>query len=334
MAYLCGKGIWLAYSHDFERAVEMATRIGGTHLLIKVGHGPIYYPETAREMMQRTRSLGIIPLAWVELTARAPQEAQRAVVEALSRGYEAVVLFLTPERAAALSAPATTGEGTLAHRLTEALINVEIPRDRLLLASPPLPYLPHSAALEAIVPICQGGWMPLCFSAWSDDATQMIDQDIYQGLGDLSLIWDKTPQVYPVLSPRHGINGEEILPENFIPWVEGVARHGTDFFSIFHAANTEKALWPMLQAVNIACLETDGRVPIRDDGNLSAPVSAATVAQPVYVTVRASDTVWGLISRHGLKREQFWDWNAHLWESRGLPRDPDYLQAGWRVRVK
>ena len=32
--------------------------------------------------------------------------------------------------------------------------------------------------------------------------------------------------------------------------------------------------------------------------------------------------------------EKFWAWTAHLWESRGLPRDPDYLQEGWRVRVK
>jgi hypothetical protein len=334
MAQLCGKGIWLAHSHDFERAVEMATRIGGTHLMIKVGHGPIYFPETTREMALRARAVGMIPLAWVELTQRAPQDARKAVVEALSRGYEAVVLFLTPERAAALSVPPMPEGQPPAQRLTEALINVEIPKDRLLLASPPLQYLPNAAALQALVPVCQGGWMPLCFAAWSDSAAQVIDQDVYQGLGDLSLIWDRTPDVYPVLSAQSGSNSNEILPEHFIPWVEGVARHGTDFFSVFHAANTEKALWPMLQAINVACLETDGRVPLRDDGNLSTAIGGATIAQPVYVTVRPSDTVWGLISRHGIKREQFWVWNGHLWESRGLPKDPDYLQAGWRIRVK
>ena len=60
----------------------------------------------------------------------------------------------------------------------------------------------------------------------------------------------------------------------------------------------------------------------------------AAIPQPVYYTVAPSDTVWGIITRHGLTRENFWVWNAHLWESRGLPRDPDYLQAGWRIRVK
>jgi hypothetical protein len=334
MAQLCGKGIWLAHSGDFERAVEMATRIGGTHLLVKVGHGPIYFPETTREMAQRARAVGIIPLAWVELTRRSPQEARKAVVEALSRGYEAVVLLLMPERAAGLATPPSPEAPPPAQRLAEALINVEIPKDRVLLASPPLAHLPDAVALEALVSVCQGGWMPLCFSAWADDAARVIDQDVYQGLGDLSLIWGKTPSIYPVLSPHYGSDGEEFLPERFIPWVEGVARHGTDFFSIFHAADTEKALWPMLQAINIACLETDGRVPIHDADDVSAAMNPTMIAQPVYVTVRASDTVWGLISRHSLNREQFWVWNAHLWESRGLPRDPDYLQAGWRVRVK
>ncbi len=43
MTRLCGKGIWLTHSHDFDRAVEMTTRIGGTHLFVKTGHGPIYF---------------------------------------------------------------------------------------------------------------------------------------------------------------------------------------------------------------------------------------------------------------------------------------------------
>lgn len=323
MTQLCGKGIWLAHSYDLERAVEMATRIAGTHLLVKVGHGPYYFPETTREMLQRVGTLGLSVLAWVHLTSTAPADARKAIVEALDRGYEGVVLFLHPG----------TISGAQAKGLADALINVEIPRARLFLASPPLPYLSERAALEALVPVCQGGWMPLCFAAWGADAEQTINQDVYHALGDLSLLWDKTPDVYPVLSPRYGLDGEEILPEAFIPWIEGIARHGVDFFSVYHAADAEKALWPMLQAVNVGCLETDGRAPISDvEPRMANGLTA--VSQPVYIVASASDTVWGLISRHGLNREQFWTWNAHLWDSRGLPRDPDYLQAGWRIRVK
>lgn len=323
MTQLCGKGVWLAHSYDLERAVELATRISGTHLMIKVGHGPHYFPETTRDMLQRARTLGLYPVAWVQLTNRGAREASKAVIEALNRGYEAVVLFLTPGRVI----------GNQVQDLVEALINVEVPRQRLFLASPPLPYLTDRAALNALVPICQGGWMPFCFAAWDESAAQVIDRDVYHTMDDLSMVWGKTPDVYPVLSPRCGQAGQDLLPEDFIPWVEGIARHGVDFFSIYHAASTEKVLWPMLQAVNVACLETDGRAPLPDDG-ASIAVSVGSVPQPVYITAKASDTVWGIISRHNLKREQFWVWNAHLWESRGLPRDPDYLQEGWRIRVK
>jgi hypothetical protein len=76
-------------------------------------------------------------------------------------------------------------------------------------------------------------------------------------------------------------------------------------------------------------LETAGRVPAEE-----TPSDASVLPQPVYITARTSDTVWGIITRHGLTKEQFWTWNAHLWDSRGLPRDPDYLQEGWRLRVK
>jgi hypothetical protein len=324
MTYLCGKGIWLAHAQDLQRGAEMITRIDGTHLIAKVGHGPYYFPEAARESVQRIRALGHIPLAWVQLTRRLPTEVRKAIVMALDLGYEAVILFLRPE----------VSVGANFEELTQALIDVEIPRDKLILASPPLPHLNDAAALEALAPICQGGWMPMCFAAWGSDATALMDREVYHALGDLSLLWDRTPAVYPVISPRYGLRGEAVLPERFIPWVEGISRHGVDFFSVYHAADTEKVLWPMLQAVNIACLETGGRSAVAAKPQMDIETGLASIPQPVYITASASDSVWGIISRHSMKREQFWAWNAHLWESRGLPRDPDYLQEGWRIRVK
>ena len=104
-------------------------------------------------------------------------------------------------------------------------------------------------------------------------------------------------------------------------------RHGVDFFSVYHAAIAEKALWPILQTVSVRCQATAVSVTAPED-------PTAIVPQPVYITVNANDTVWGIISRHGLTRNKFWEWNGHLWDSRGMPRDPDYLQAGWRIRVK
>lgn len=320
MSGLCGKGIWLAHSYDLQTAAEMAAAIGAGHLLIKVGHGPHYFPETTRTMLKRVRTLGFHPLAWVQLTERAPQEAFKAVLESLAQGYEMTVLALSH---APIAAEAM-------QQLAELLTNAEMPRQRLCLASPPVSQLPDVQALAVIAPLCQGGWMPQCFAQWGENPDQVIDRDVYQALGDLSLLWGKTPEVYPILSPLVGNGDGLLLPEAFIPWVEGVTRHGIDFFSVYHAASTEKALWAMLEAVNVACMETDERAAVGEP----TAVESVTIAQPVYITVSASDTVWGIIGRHGITKQQFWAWNAHLWDSRGLPRDPDYLQEGWRLRIK
>jgi hypothetical protein len=300
----------------------MASHIEANHLIVKVGHGPHYFPETTRTMVQRVRSLGYHPLAWVQITDRAPKESLKAIVAALSQGYEAAVLHV----GTAMVSQAGMQE------LARALDNVEIPRDRLYAATPPLPYLPDRRVLGALAPVCQGGWMPMAFAAWGDTVDHIIDRDIYQALGDISLLWDKTPDVYPVLSPLYRLQGETtLLPEEFIPWVESIARHGVDFFSVYHAANTEKVLWSLLESVNVPCLETsEHETAVATDLDDESSV----IPQPVYITISASDTVWGIITRHGLTKDTFWRWNAHLWESRGLPRDPDYLQEGWRIRVK
>ena len=238
MAGLCGKGIWLAHSYDLQRGAEMAASIGASYLLVKVGHGPHYFPETARTMVQRVRTLGFHPIAWVQITDYAPEDTLFAIGASQALGYEATVLYLG-------SAMVT---GNQAQPLAAALANAEVPHDRLYLATPPLAYLPDRRVIEVLAPICRAGWMPLAFAHWGNDPDQVIDRQIYQALGDLSLMWDKTPEVYPVLSPLYKSQGPTLLPEELIPWIEGLTRHGVDFFSVYHAATAEKALWPLLES--------------------------------------------------------------------------------------
>jgi len=320
MTELCGKGIWLAHSYDLQRAVEMATKIDASHLLVKVGHGPHYYPEIAPGLLNRVRSLGFRSLAWVHITDRAPKEAFHTIHRAVELGYDAVVLFL--------------GQALITQDQIQPLIDElepsGLPFGNLLLATPPLSHLPDRRTFEGLAPLCQGGWMPLCFPIWNADAEEMIHQEVYQSVSDLSLMWNATPAIYPVLSPTYGRRAQEaFLPEALIAWVEAIIEHGVDFYSVYHAAITEKACWPILQAASVACESDRPTVAVEDQ-----PVSSANVPQPEYITATANDTLWGLINRYGMTKEQFWRWNGHLWDSRGLPRDADYLRAGWRIRVK
>lgn len=323
VALLCGKGLWLKHSFDLQRAAECAAAIGISYLLVKTGHGPVYFPETAHILINRIRSLGYHPLAWMQLTPRAMADNARAVIRSLDLGYEAVVIY--------------TGDvafsGTQVKAFVDVLDNVDIPRQRVYLATPPLAHIVDKTMMKPLVSVAQGGWMPLCFGQFGDDAAHIVDRDVYHALGELSLLWDKTPDVYPVISPAYSHTGGQYLPEEFAVWIQAIANHGVDFFSVFHAENTEKALWPMLKAVNVTCAETAERAAVNQTAGGLARESV-TVAQPVFITATASDTVWGLISRYGLTKTLFWEWNAHLWDERSLPRDGDYMQAGWRIRVK
>jgi len=279
MEGLCGKGIWLAHSYDLQRAVEMATRIEGSHLLAKVGHGPHYFPESARGLIGRIRSLGFSPLAWLHVTDRAPEEAVWTIVQSLELGYEAVILYLG---AALLT-------GRQLQPLVEALRQAEVPAPRLLVATPPPAHLPDRAALEVLAPLCQGGWMPLCFPIWGGTADDMLDFEVYQALPELSLMWGRTPEIYPVLSPQFSRQAETpFLPEDLIPWIEAVMRHGVDFFSVYHAALAEKALWPILQTATVRCQPATVSLAMPEEPGVILP-------QPVYITVSANDTVWGII---------------------------------------
>ncbi|MGD1997245.1 MAG: hypothetical protein PVH62_10795, partial [Anaerolineae bacterium] len=68
---LRGKGLW-AYAHgDFdefeeriERALELASQMGVTHILFKVGQGSNYYEDRAGEAVRRIREADLVPFAW------------------------------------------------------------------------------------------------------------------------------------------------------------------------------------------------------------------------------------------------------------------------------
>jgi hypothetical protein len=60
---------------------------------------------------------------------------------------------------------------------------------------------------------------------------------------------------------------------------------------------------------------------------------APPVPTAVYHKVTVNDSVGGICREYGISRAQFWEWNGHLWDELGMPRDALYLQEGWRIRV-
>ena len=157
------------------------------------------------------------------------------------------------------------------------------------------------------------------------------------------------PPLYPVLAAYRDPGGADPLaPQEFLEWAETLAEHSPPFYSIYRAGTTGRGLWPILAALgegpppppeaagSVEAPEVAEPPPTPAETALPGEGEAEPEAQapaPVYHVVTVDDTVWGICDRYNLPRERFWEWNGHLWDERGLPRDDLYLQEGWRVRV-
>jgi len=337
MNELHGKGVWLQYSGDVNLAIEMAVAIGATHVLYKTGQGGMFFVESARQVNDRLRKAGLIPLAWLAFSSDDPLAQASVAVKSARLGYEGLVFVMT-EQAGGRGVAA----GALGHRLLEEGLDPQ----RLYYASYPNIWQRKDIPYREMNRFCHGGFMPLCFPAFQRTARTVIHRWAYGEHARWSQEWGDMPPLYPVLTACRDESGSQPLtaPE-MLEWAEAVAEHEPPFFSIHRADTTPRELWPILAAMG-------ERKPARPPVGASAP-SAPPPAVPVeppapaagapeakrgsapavYHVVTVNDTVWSLCQRHNLPPEQFWEWNGHLWEEHGMPRDAVYLQEGWRVRV-
>lgn len=333
MSELRGKGIWLQDSADLELGMEMAAAIGATHVFYRTGQGGMFFVETARRVHDRLRQAGFVPFAWLLFSGDDPLAQALVAVKSMRLGYEGLV-FLVTEQASGKEVAA----GALGHRLLEEGLDSQ----QIYYASYPNIWQRGGIPYREMNGFCHGGFMPLCFPAFQRTPRTVVHRWAYGEHARWSQEWGGMPPLYPVLAAYRDERAQQPLtaPE-MLEWAEAVAGHEPPFFSVYRADTTPRELWPILAVVG-----EQGRVrpPAREPAfSARAPsepslsvVEAPKVegASAVYHVVTVNDTVWGLCRRHDLSPEQFWEWNGHLWEEQGLPRDAVYLQEGWRVRVR
>lgn len=325
-----GKGIWLRYSHHLDIALEMAREIGGTHLIFRTGHETMFFPAAVYRVCERARTAGLIPLAWLDALRADPADEARLARKSVEAGCLGVVLNVDdtadgPERAELLG-----------QHLLEAGLNPDV----LFYSAPPAvsrhPNVPY-AELNAF---CLGGFMPRSTPLTGKPPEVTIHKMTYEEHRRWSKTWNYTPPLYPVLAAFRDHEGADFLtPTEFAGWITALAEHHPTFFSIFHAAATPRDLWPLIADVSVPRPpHPPTTAPLLEPGlptHPEAPEEAAEpTGEPLIVTVGVSDTVWTLCEQYGCTREQFWEWNGHLWDERGWPRDANYLQPGWRIRVR
>lgn len=334
MATLHGKGIWIVYSAHLDLALEMAEAIEASHLLCKTGHRAMLFPNAIDRMQARARAAGLTPLAWQFIHCDDPAGEARAAIKTAEAGYEGIV-FVLGDQAAGQQA----GAEELGRRLLDARLN---PQSLYYASFPDIsrhPGIPH-AEMQTF---CQGGFMPQCYPTLGKPAEVTIHKLTYEELDRWTREqFQATPTVYPILAGyRDPEAADRLSPEAFAHWLDVLAEHAPAFFSVYHAAATDPALWPVLGRVTLP----RPPAPTGAEAGLFAP-PAPTPEEPslgpppqpeedaVYVTVQPDDTVARLCREYGCTRSQFWDWNGHLWDEQWLPRDPDYMQTGWQIRVQ
>ncbi len=370
---LRGKGVWLLYSGDVDRAIDMAQTIGATYVLCKTGHQGMYFVESARRIHDQVRAAGLTPLAWAFAHLDNPVAEAKMAVKSIQIGYEGFIFHIGDQ---------VSGKALAAKTLGWQLLEVDFDPGRLYYAAAPDVWQHPEIPYQAINQFCRGGFMPLCSPALGQDPRTVIDEWIYGPRLRQSAAWVDGPPVYPVLGSSAGEGTQTPLdaPE-FLPWAQALEDHDPEFFSIYHAGSIGRQLWPILTAMGRpAPSPPPVTAPVEEEPAPDLPPLEAApppVTEPeleptpapepfpfpepepppapepepeptppprrlepqpqpssaVYHEVTVNDTVWGICQRYGIDKAQFWKWNGHLWDEVGMPRDTLYLQDGWRVRV-
>lgn len=332
MATLYGKGIWVLHSVNLNPALAMARAIGATHILCKTGHRAMFFPEGARQVHDRVRAVGLIPFAWHSILCDDPAGEARVAQKAADVGYEGIVFDIGDQAA---------GQRANAKELGQRLLDAGLDPQKLYYSSFPNISRHSSIPYAEISAFCKGGFMPQSFPTLLKPAEVVIHKMTYEEHAKWSKVWGHAVPIYPVLAGyRDERAADRLTPDEFAHWADALTRHKPTFFSVFRAAVTNPDLWPILaglalsqppEAITAKPVELPEPVPLE---MLTSAPSPELEGQAVYITIQPDDEVWRLCQDHGCTRAQFWEWNGHLWDERGMPRDPDYMQAGWRVRVE
>ncbi len=341
---LVGKGVWLSCSADVQLAVEMAGAVGATHIICKAGHRGMFFVEAAQRVHDQVRAAGFTPLAWFPVHCDDPKGESETALKSLRVGYEGVVFDLG-EQAAGRS----VGAATLGRRLLDGGVDP----GRLYYASYPNIWQHPDIPYREMNGFCRGGFMPKCYPTFQRTPRTVINKWAYGEHERWSAEWGDMPPLYPILA-GYREKGVSLTAREFLEWVEALAAHDPPFFSVHRAMTTDRELWPILASVGeplvpspvpapappipAAEVVQDAKPPMPEAEPALPPAPEPEPEAPpspsaVYHTITVNDTVWTICMKYGISRDQFWEWNGHLWDEHGLPRDTLYLQEGWRVRV-
>jgi len=294
---LHGKGIWARPRPDgtseLERAIELARRADGTHILYKVANGATYYQGSA-QAAERIRAAGFVPLAWTWLLLDDPAGEARAITRAFQDGFEGAILDT--------EAP-TSRKFAQARTLAQAVQNAGLNLTRLYNCS--FPNISHHRDLpyDELNEICRGGLMPMSYGSffapenptpWETQAHRVIDEWTYGHYEHWVEEWGYRPPLYPVLAPYHDEYGSVRMgPQEFQVWLDHLAAHSPTFFSIFTAAVIDEALLPLIRDFPLGEEMEEEELPLPEAAWAEPPEGVVLYQEPDPSSRRLRAVIYG-----------------------------------------
>jgi len=275
---LRGKGLWVYREGELDLALQIAPRIGATHILCKVGQGSTYY-SGVRSMAQQITAAGLTPMGWMWLLLDDPQAEAQVAVRAFQDGFRGFVFDTEADQC--------RKRFDRAVRLGEYIQVAGLDLDKIYNCS--FPNISHHRDLpyDQMNEYCKGGLMSMSYGTFfapgdprppEQQARIVIDEWTYGHYVYWSQRWGYSPPLYPVLAPYRDEYGQSRMGRaEFQIWLDRLEKHNPSFISIFRAGVINSALFPLIR--NFAL------------GDVSAPIVTDAHVQVVspmlgYLNVR------------------------------------------------
>ena len=246
---LHGKGLWARGKKELDRAIQIAPRMGATHIIYKVGQGPEYYPGTA-QAAQKIMGAGLAPFAWTWLLLDDPPAEARVAARAFYDGFQGFIFDTEADRC--------RDRFEQANRLGRYLRDEGLELGKLYNCS--FPNISHHRDLpyDQMNEYCKGGLMPMSYGSFfapgssvppDQQAQRVIDEWTYGHYEYWCRRWGYRPPLHPILGPYHDEYGHvRMSPDEFQIWLGRLTAYGPTFFSIFTAAVINDDLLPLIRA--------------------------------------------------------------------------------------
>lgn len=231
---LQGKGLWAWRLWELDRALMLAPSLGATHVLYKIGQGPLgqkagFVIDDPDKIAQRIRQAGYTPIAWGFTTlGDADFEAQMAI-DAFAWGYEGYIFN---------AEDATKGRQEAASALGEKLQTANLDLSQLYLCSYPTPLTHHpTIPFNEMGQYCQGGLMPMAYGTYLRPPEVVIDRWTFEQNTTWMNQQGLQLPIYPVLGPYLDNFAQQPMPkEELQAWLDCLVKYAPSFFSIYTAA--------------------------------------------------------------------------------------------------